>query len=108
MSSIDKAAKEAGVDQVVCPHCGSKFPTKDAIKLFFKGILGVLNTGDRVNIPGFGIFTRKLLKGRSHDTPIIKGGLSFTDTWVLRFKQSKIAKGVLNGAEEETEVKDAS
>lgn len=97
MSTIQKAAKYAGVDQVVCPHCGSKFSTIETIKLFFKGVLEMLRRGERVQAPGFGTFSAKLLAGRSYKTPIIPGGeLKFSDTWVVRFKQSRFARQYLN------------
>jgi nucleoid DNA-binding protein len=102
MSTIQKAARHAGVDQVICPHCGSKFSTIDTIKLFFNGVLEMLRRGERVSIPGFGSFNAKLWQGRSHKTPIIPGGvLQFGDTWVVRFKQSKNARTYLNSKPED-------
>lgn len=112
MSNIQKVAKEAGVDNVMCPHCGSKFPTKELIDKFFKGVLELLRRGDRVNIGGFGAFKSALWKGRTHKTPIIPGGvLTFKDTWVVRFKLSGKARDYinnkLNGESIEPEAKDA-
>jgi nucleoid DNA-binding protein len=97
MSTIQKAAKEAGVDQVICPHCGAKFSTAETIKRFFKGVLELIRRGERVTIPDFGNFKAIIWKGRSHSTPIIPGGkLSFKDTWILKFKQGKNAREFLN------------
>jgi len=97
MSTIVKAAKEAGVDQVICPHCGSKFSTAETIRRFFTSILELLRRGERVSVPDFGIFKAIIWKGRSHSTPIIPGGtLTFSDTWILKFKQSKKAREFLN------------
>ena len=102
MSTLTKAAKESGADQVICPHCNSKFATQDLIKLFFRGVLMLLRRGERVTVPNFGIFKAQLLKGRTHATPIMaEGKVSFGDTWVLRFKQSRGARDYLNATAEE-------
>lgn len=102
MSTIQKAAAEAGVDQVICPHCGSKFSTTETIKRFFAGVLEVVRRGERVSVPGFGIFKAILWKGQSHDTPIIPGGkLSYPDIWILKFKQSSTARKFLNAKKED-------
>lgn len=99
-STFKKAAKEAGVDQVVCPQCGARFTTGDVIKRFFRGVLELVRRGEHIHIPDFGVFTAKVWKGRSHATPIIPSGqVAFGDTWVLRFKQSKAAKLFLNRSE---------
>lgn len=97
MSNIQRAAKEAGVDQVMCPHCGAKFSTKELLEKFFIGVLELLRRGERVRIAGFGFFKTQLWKGREHKTPIIPGGvLKFDDTWVVRFKLAGRARDYIN------------
>lgn len=97
MATLMKAAKSAGVDVILCPHCKNKITLKQAFKLLFQGVLKLLKTGQRVMIPGFGNFHVTFLKGRSHNTPITpSGSVTFKDRHVLRFKQSRKASEWLN------------
>jgi nucleoid DNA-binding protein len=97
MGTFGKAAKEAGVDVVVCPSCGNKFSTNEVLRRFFTGVLELVRRGEQVFVPQFGSFVSKMWKGRSHKTPIIPSGeVKFGDTWVLRFKPARAAKVFLN------------
>lgn len=102
MSTIQKAAKEVGVDQVVCPNCGEKFGTIELIERFFDGVIELVRRGDRVRIPALGIFRAVMWKGRVHNSPIIPGGeVKYKDAWVLRFKMSAKARKTLNHKEKD-------
>lgn len=105
MSIISKAAKAGGVEEVICPHCESRLETKGIIKGFLQGILILLRDGQReVKLLNFGVFYAKMLKGRSHRTPVTPSGrLEYDDMRVFRFRSSANARKFLNETDEDEE-----
>lgn len=97
MANTSRVAKEAGVERVVCPRCGSRFRTDELLDRFFKGLIELLRRGEEVRIKGFGVFGARIWKGRTLKTPLIPGGgCKFPDTWVVRFRLSLAARNEIN------------
>jgi nucleoid DNA-binding protein len=97
MAGITHIAKDSGLNPVRCPNCGQYIDTSAAVAALFKAIMRRVKSGEKVIIKGFGVFSAKLLKGRTLKTPLMEGGeAKFPDAWVLRFHQSNLAKAFLN------------
>lgn len=64
MSVLPEVAREAGLDPVVCPWCGRKVSTLEALDLFFQLILRRIRRGETVKIRDFGQFRAYLRKAR--------------------------------------------
>lgn len=81
--------REAGLDPILCPHCGRKVKTRQAILLLFAGIVERLRKKHSVMIPGFGAFKTRIFKAR---------GITKTagDRVVVGFEASKPVKRTLN------------
>ena len=81
--------REAGLDPVLCPHCGRKVSTKEAVGLLFRAIVEQLRAGHEVRIPGFGTFKTRIFKARG----ITKAS---GDRTIAGFEASKPVKRILN------------
>ena len=81
--------REAGLDPVLCPHCGRKVSTRSALGLLFRAIVEQLRKGHTVRVPGFGTFKTRLFKARG----ITKAA---GDRLVAGFEASKPVKKILN------------
>lgn len=81
--------REAGLDPVLCPHCGRKVSTRSAILFLFAGIVERLRKKHDVRIPGFGTFKTRVFKARG----ITKAA---GDRIVVGFEASKPVKKILN------------
>jgi len=100
LQGLKDAAKKAGIQRIKCPGCGNRFDALPLYRRLFEGILVTLKEGNRVNVPQFGIFSRKLLKGRTHKTPVTPSGtVTYKDRFVLRFRQALGARRALNQTE---------
>lgn len=79
------------------PHIGSKADVENVLKSAFSVILERVANGDVVIVQGFGTFQAKVHKGRTLNSPLMKGGsIKFGDQLVLRFRQAASAKAVIN------------
>ena len=85
MAGLQEIAKKAGV-------------RTETVQLIFETVLSEIAAGESVRIKGFGTFDRILYKGRTLVTPAVGEGkpISYPDSWVLKFRQSQIAKRRLN------------
>lgn len=75
--------------------------TKGASEEILRGVFAAIKqrvaSGEAVNVRGFGVFEAKLFKGRTLNSPLVKGGsIDFGDQLVLRFRQSPAAKREIN------------
>jgi integration host factor subunit beta len=63
----------------------------------FDVILRLVAKGERVTIRGFGAFERKVHKGRTQITPIVKdGSVTYPDRFLLKFRPGATAKERFN------------
>jgi len=94
------------------PHLGSKTDIEQVLKATFETILRRVSIGEPVGIRGFGTFVAAIFKGRTLQSPLMKGGsVKFEDQLVFRFRQSQSAKNRINDMSEEyegTKVKQAA
>jgi nucleoid DNA-binding protein len=105
LKGIKDAAKAAGIQRIKCPSCGNRFDALPLYRRLFEGVIALLKDGHRVNVPQFGIFSRKLLKGRTHNTPVTPSGkVTYNDRFVLRFRQAAGASRSLNEREPDPEL----
>lgn len=81
--------REVGLDPVLCPYCGRKVSTRNALVLLFRAIVGQLRKGQSVYIPTFGTFKTRIFKARGITK---KAG----DRIVAGFEASKPIKKILN------------
>ncbi len=101
MATFKEVAREAGLNPMLCPHCGRHFSTNNVIKELFRRVLAYIVAGHEVRISHLGTFVTKIVKGRTLRTPIMEGGeVTYGDRKVLTFKQTKAVKGILNGKDE--------
>jgi len=101
MAGLLDIAKDAGCLKVRCESCGKHTETSDVLRALFVAILERTREGEKVNIPGFGVFEARLLKGWKVRSPIIEMNGFFKDRLVLRFRSSVVAGRVLNQEREE-------
>jgi DNA-binding protein HU-beta len=87
MAGLNEVAKSAGVKP-------------DEVEEVFEQVLRMVADGQTVRIKGFGAFERKLYAGRTLTTPAVNDGkaITFPDSFVLRFRQSQVAKQRINAA----------
>ncbi len=75
----------------------TKGACEEIVRGVFAAIKGRLAAQEVVNIRGFGVFEAKVFKGRTLNSPLVKGGsIDFADQLVLRFRQSQAAKREIN------------
>jgi len=75
----------------------TKGACEEIVRGVFAAIKGRLAAQEAVNIRGFGVFEAKVFKGRTLNSPLVKGGsIDFADQLVLRFRQSQTAKREIN------------
>jgi nucleoid DNA-binding protein len=96
MKRLEDAAKEAGIHRIDCPHCGRRFNTTDLFKRLFAGIISMVQKGERVNVPQFGIFHLIRYGAKNHKSPVIRGGVKVEEKLVLKFKQAAGLRRLLN------------
>lgn len=102
MKRLEDAAREAGIHLIECPSCRKKFNTNKMFKALFQGILDLVNKGERVNIPKFGMFHIVEYGAREHTSPVIPGGkVKAGPKRVFKFKQNAHTRRVLNPPSEE-------
>lgn len=90
MAALPELTREAGLDPVLCPHCGRRVQTIDAVDLLFRLVLGRIRKGETVSIRRFGSFRAVKRTGRG----IAK---DHGDYLVIRFRATRQAKEVLRG-----------
>lgn len=79
------------------PHLGNKADVEAMARALFEVIVERTAKGGVVAVRGFGTFEAKVFKGRTLNSPLMKGGkVSFPDALVLRFRQSPAAKKMIN------------
>lgn len=85
MSGLADVAKKANVK-------------REVVQDVFEAILSMVKNGDDVRIKGFGTFERKTYPGRTLQTPAVNEGkpIKFADSFLLKFRQSALAKRRLN------------
>lgn len=96
MKSLQDATRVAGVHRIECPQCGKRFSSVALFKRVFGGIAELVKSGERVNIPTFGIFRGLGYAAKKHKSPIIPGKNTNTDKLVLKFQQSQPLRRFLN------------
>jgi nucleoid DNA-binding protein len=96
MKRLEDAAKEAGIHRIECPHCGRRFNTSDLFRRLFAGVISLIQKGERVNVPRFGIFHSVKYGAKNHTSPVIRGGVVVGEKLVLKFKQAAAARRLLN------------
>lgn len=94
MSGIVDVAKGASVKQ-------------DIVVDVFEEILKRVSNGEQVRIKGFGTFEQRTYPGRTLRTPAVNDGepITFSDSIMLKFRQSAIAKRRLNAKAEKKAAK---
>lgn len=90
MAALPELARAVGLDPVLCPHCGRRVHTLDAIDLLFRTILERVRKGEAVTIRRFGTFRAARRVGRGI-------GKDVGDYVVIRFRASPRAKEVIRG-----------
>jgi nucleoid DNA-binding protein len=87
MSGLADVAKGAGVKPEIVTEV-------------FQEILARVKKGEPVRIKGFGTFERRMYPGRTLTTPAVNNGepIEFPDSYMLKFRQSQLAKSALNVA----------
>lgn len=85
MPGIKRLAKKAGIKSDVIPD-------------IFEAIFEFIKNGERVVIPGFGVFERKIHKGRTVVSSVINDGepTKFKSRYVMKFRPSGQVKRRLN------------
>lgn len=85
MSGIQEVARGAGLKT-------------EMVADVFEQILSRIASGEDVRIKGFGTFKRRMYKGRVISTPVVSDGkpVKYSDSYVLKFHQSALAKQRLN------------
>lgn len=89
MSGVSDIAKSLGVK-------------KGFVEDVFEEIFRRVGNGEEVKIKGFGTFRRVVFKGRVLQSPAVNGGdpIKCSDSFVLKFKQTQLAKRKLNTAKD--------
>jgi hypothetical protein len=94
---LDDAAKEAGIHNIECPNCGSKFKTNPMLRRLFLGILELIRTGNIVNIPKFGMFKPGTWTGRNVKCSLDGiDRIEFDDKIIIKFRAADHTRRVLN------------
>lgn len=102
LKGLKDAAKVAGIQRIKCPDCGARFSAEPLYKRLFEGVMVLIKDGYRVNVPKFGIFGRRLIKGRAHKTPVTPSGeVRYDDRYALSFRQAQGARRALNESDSE-------
>ena len=101
MATFRRIAKEAGLNPVICPHCGRKVKTDALIDNLWAKVVERLKDGESVSIKNFGSFIARLMKPRKFAGPQVEfsGVEGFGARTVLRFKQSGAVRAHLNHGE---------
>ena len=101
MATFRRVAKEAGLNPVVCSHCGRKVKTDALIDNLWAKVLERLKGGESVSIKNFGSFMARMMKPRklTESQAEFSGVEGFGARNVLRFKQSGAARAYLNQGE---------
>lgn len=98
MAGLTDVAKEAGLDPIVCEHCGNRIRTSNVLRRLFEGILKRVKAGEHIQVMGFGTFYTRVLKGRKLKSNMVgDGNKEFGDMLILKFSQSPKARSKLNG-----------
>jgi nucleoid DNA-binding protein len=90
MATLPELARAAGLDPVLCPHCGRRVQTLDAVDLMFSAILHKIRGGETVSIRQFGSFCLVHRVGRGL-------GAAAGSYPVIRFTAAAHAKAVIRG-----------
>jgi nucleoid DNA-binding protein len=102
-STFRGIAKDAGLNPVVCTHCGRKVRTDALIDNLWAKLKQRLKEGDSVSIKHFGSFVVKLLKPRKFNEAQREalGVEGFDARNVIRFQQSRDMPEFLNQGKED-------
>lgn len=90
MAALPELARTVGLDPLLCPHCGRRVQTIDAVDLLFRVILDKVRKGETVTIRRFGTFRAARRVGRGL-------GKDAGDYLVIRFRAAPRAKEVIRG-----------
>lgn len=88
MAALPELARAAGLDPMLCPHCGRRVATLDAVDLLFRRILERVRRGETVTIRRFGSFRAVRRHGRGL-------GEDAGEYTVIRFRAAASAKEVV-------------
>lgn len=101
MATFRRMAKEAGLNPVICTHCGRKVRTDALISNLWAKITERLKAGETVYMKGFGSFAARLMRPRKFTKPQAEfsGVEGFGARYVLRFTQSAAMRAKLNDGE---------
>lgn len=64
MAGLREIARDAGCDKVRCENCGKYTHLYSVLPALFKAIVERVRRDETVRIPGFGLFRRRIWKGR--------------------------------------------
>ena len=101
MATFRGIAKDAGLNPVICTHCGRKVKTDALIDNLWAKVMERLKGGEAVSIKRFGSFIARKMKPRKFTEPQAEfsGVEGFGARNVLRFTQSGAARAYLNEGE---------
>jgi nucleoid DNA-binding protein len=97
MKRLVDVSREAGIDQIECPRCQTKFTTAELFKRLFVSIINACSSGEKVNVAQFGIFRAVTIKGgREVRSPLIPDGVVSQTRVAMKWRMSANVRRILN------------